>query len=235
MTSVRKTYDRLAHTYEHDIDNDSPYNAYYERPAMLKALPEKLEGKNILDAGCSAGWYAQYFASRGANVTAVDISPEMIEAAKRRAVTNVTYMCHDLETPLPFKDNSFDIICSSLTLHYIKEWSSPFQELARVLKPGGQFLFSVHHPFMDYHQFSCDDYFETTRLTDVWEKPSITIEVSFFRRSMQDIVNYTTSFFTLDTLIEPKPVDKMKEVKREAYEKLIRRPNFLLVKATSRK
>ncbi|MDA2476037.1 class I SAM-dependent methyltransferase [Bacillus cereus group sp. Bce025] len=232
--SIKDTYDKLASTYKENLDFANPYNSYYERPAMMELIPKELEGKKILDAGCAAGWYTSQFIKRGANVTAIDVSPEMVKAAKENIGEEATFLCHDLQETLPFEDNTYDVIVSSLTLHYLENWNQVFQEFRRVLKPGGELIYSIHHPFMDFTKFPCKNYFEKQLLIDTWVKPNITIEVTFFRRSLQDILNETTNYFVLEEIVEPKAIEKMKEVDEKSYYYLNTNPHFLIIKATNK-
>ncbi|MGN1402289.1 MAG: class I SAM-dependent methyltransferase [Bacillus sp. (in: firmicutes)] len=229
--TTKETYDALSGTYEKDVDHDNPYNAYYERPAMLSKLKDDLSGTKVLDAGCAAGWYSEKLANRGAEVTGIDMSEEMIEAAKRKAGDRAEFFVHDLEKQLPFGDKQFDLILSSLTLHYIKDWSNTLAEFKRILKPGGRLLFSVHHPYMDFHEFHCNDYFAVEKLTDTWKKPEITIEVSFYRRPLREITGELNRHFTIRDIFEPQPIQRMQEVDEKAYHYLMKKPHFLIVES----
>ncbi|MFB5266484.1 class I SAM-dependent methyltransferase [Paenibacillus enshidis] len=232
---LREAYGRLAADYEKHLDTDSPFNAYYERPAMINLLPEDLKGRTVLDAGCAAGWYTDQLLKRGADVTAVDMSPEMCAAVIRRTVGRAEVRNLDLSEPLPFESEYFDLILSSLTLHYIEDWEETFKELQRVLKPGGRLIYSVHHPFMDFTKFQRPDYFARELLADTWDKTEAgNVEVPFFRRPLQEIINTTTSFFMLEQLLEPQPVPEFKNRTEwvPSYEKLMTEPWFLIVEAS---
>lgn len=231
---VIDSFNQLSVAYENTVDQESPYNTHYERPAMMYQLEKNLNDYHILDAGCAAGWYTENLVKRGAKVTAIDISQSMVEAAKRRVGNNATILCHDLDETLPFPDETFHIIISSLTLHYIKDWHSVFKEFQRVLKPNGTLLFSVHHPFSDYTIFKRDNYFAKELLTDQWKKAGKEIEVVFYRRPLQEIIQSTVSHFTLSSLIEPQPIPELKEENPKAYHTLTTEPRFLIVKAVKK-
>lgn len=227
--NVRHSYEKLSRHYEFDVDT-KPYNAYLERPAMIDLLPS-LEGKVMLDAGCAAGWYASYAAKKGAQVKAIDMSASMIEATKRRTVDlNVEAFVHDLSEPLPFNDEAFDVVVSSLTLHYIKDWGAIFFEFHRILKKGGTLLFSTHHPLMDYMDFEVDDYYKTELLHSHWTVDGEEVPMSFFRRPLDEIIRPVTDSFHLEKLIEPKPTEDFKSVHPSGYEKVSKKPNFLIIR-----
>lgn len=73
------------------------------RALMLSRLPEDLRGARVLDAGCGTGAMATELAQRGAQVTAVDISPQLIEIAKRRLhpalVDHIDFHAGDMSDP----------------------------------------------------------------------------------------------------------------------------------------
>lgn len=231
MDRVRETFDKLASVYENSVDTTSLYNSEYERPAMLGQMPENLMNMDILDAGCAAGWYSEQLINRGANVVAIDISPEMVSSTKRRVGNKAKVLCLNLEEKLPFNDNSFDFIISSLTLHYIKDWRFTFWEFQRILKPKGVFLFSILHPFSDIKLLQDAKYFSTELIIDRWVKEGKTFEVPFYRRPLHLILNETLNYFSIEKVIEPQPTKKFKSLAPEKYETLMKSPQFLIIKA----
>ncbi|WP_394219974.1 class I SAM-dependent methyltransferase [Halobacillus trueperi] len=228
--NVLHSYEHLSSHYEFDVDR-KPYNAYLERPAMVDLLPD-LQGKKVLDAGCAAGWYARYMADQGSDVTAIDLSPSMIAATKRRAGNaKVHAFVHDLMDPLPMNDESFDIIISSLTLHYIKDWVPIFEEFHRTLKPRGTLLFSTHHPFMDYMNHDVDTYYGCQQIQEEWTVDGEKVPMTFYRRPLEEIISAVTDRFRFIQLTEPKPTPEFEEVHPAGFHKVSTKPNFMILKA----
>ncbi|MDX8045602.1 class I SAM-dependent methyltransferase [Gracilibacillus sp. S3-1-1] len=230
---ITETFNQLAKVYEHNIDTDSLHNSEYERPAMLELLPNNLENKRVLDAGCAAGWYTEQLIDRGARVVAIDVSPDMVHATKRRVDKKAEIHCHDLTEPLPFENDSFDMVISSLTLHYLKDWHPTFQEFQRILKREGTLLFSVHHPASDIHLLQNGNYFSTELIIDQWHKDGKLYEVPFYHRPLTEIINQTSTYFAMEKLMEPQPTRKLQEQASETYQQLMKSPDFLIIKATS--
>lgn len=206
----------------------SVYNARYERPAMQKRLGS-VRGKRVLDAACASGEYSAYLLESGADVVGVDKSAAMLDLARERAGDDAQFVLGDLAKPLDgIADGGFDLVVSSLTMHYIEDWSVPLSEFARVLRPGGRFLMSTHHPEMTLPQV--EDYFAITRVTDVWRIGGKEHIALFYHRPLQAIVNpILEAGFRLKALVEPRLEDDA-EVPPEA-EHLRSRPWFLIVDA----
>jgi SAM-dependent methyltransferase len=113
----------------------------------LRALLPAVRGLRVLDLGCGYGWFCRWAREQGAaRVVGLDVSEKMIERA--RTLTSegaVEYLRGDLERP-DFAAQAFDLVFSSLALHYVENLAGLLATVARVLAPGGQFTFSVEHP-----------------------------------------------------------------------------------------
>ena len=180
-------YDRLAGVWAADTESNL-WNEHLERPAVRSLLPPDLRGLSILDAGCAGGSHASWMLERGAQVTGVDLSAEMVRAAMTRTGGRGRFVVADLAEPLPLDDNHFDGIVCSLTLHYLRDLDVPLGSFASVLRPGGWLILSSDHPGGPWKGSPRPDYFATELLTDRWTKAGVTVEQSFWRRPLQDTV-----------------------------------------------
>jgi SAM-dependent methyltransferase len=91
-----------------------------------------------------------------------------MDIVKREINQSVETHVADLSKELHFiKDQTVDVIVSSLVLHYIEDWCTPLREFNRILKPGGICLLSVHHPLFDM-RFNKERYFEKRLVSDTW-------------------------------------------------------------------
>lgn len=226
-----RAYEELAERYAKLIDTKA-HNAFYERPATLSLLPE-VAGKQVLDAGCGPGVYAARLVEQGANVTAVDASPAMVEQAKRRLGERATVLQVNLEEPLLFaKANSFDLIVSPLVLDYVADLASLYREFYRVLRSPGTLVFSIGHPFGEYLRHQEGDYFETRLVEETWRGFGIEVRVPYFRRPLSAVVGpLFGAGFVIDRLLEPLPTEEFKRVEPDDYEELMTRPGFMCIRA----
>lgn len=114
-------------------------------PTLRLELLAPLSGLRVLDAGCGVGRWASRLAMGGAEVWAIDISPESCASARRAAVINeVADRVHVQEASayeLPFADGTFDAVHGENIVHHLDAGRFG-AEVARVLKPGGRAVFS---------------------------------------------------------------------------------------------
>ena len=94
-----------------------------------------------LDLGCGTGFFLPHLASRCHQLHGLDLAPGMLQQAALRG-SGAQLVCGDAER-LPFADGSLDWVFSSLALQWCERPAQAFAELHRVLKPGGQLLFST--------------------------------------------------------------------------------------------
>ena len=97
---------------------------------------------NVLEVGCGAGMLANYLTEKyQMTVAGTDVDPEQIELAKeyQKGNNRLNFFPADA-TDLPLKNSEFDLVLSFMVMHHITNWKKAFEEINRVLKPGGIFI-----------------------------------------------------------------------------------------------
>lgn len=112
---------------------------WQRRVKMLTAHLKALD--HVLEIGCGTGYFTREIVKTGASVTAIDISPELLEIAKQEISANNVQFMLDNAYELSFGNNSFDSVVGSSVLHHL-DIEKAIRELYRVLKPGGSFYFT---------------------------------------------------------------------------------------------
>jgi ubiquinone/menaquinone biosynthesis C-methylase UbiE len=123
---------------------------------LLEALGD-IQDLNVLDYGCGTGKSTQELKSRGALVTAFDISLTRLKDAKGHLTSedrSHTKFVAAAAERLPFIDKKFDAIIGKQILHHL-ELEVAAREISRVLKPGGKAVFLeplIHNPFLEAYR-----------------------------------------------------------------------------------
>ena len=223
-------YDSLAEGY--DAANESGIqNAYYGRPAIL-ALAGDVAGRRILDAGCGFGPLFAELRDRGAVMFGIDLSPGMLEVARRRLGDGADLQVADLRDPLPFPDNAFDDVIASLVLHYLEDWAPTLAEFRRVLTAGGRLIVSTDNPFiihtMQRMAGNQSNYFATYNWTEEWTMGGEAVPMSFWHRPLHAMTDaFTAAGFRISAISEPQPVPAARELFPDEFRALSTSPSFL--------
>lgn len=220
--------------------NDTGLNGALELPALHRLLPN-LSNLHVLDIGCGFGDFARFASMNGAaSVIGVDVSERMLDEAVR--LTNdpaVTYWHGAIEEYVP-PSASFNLVVSSLALHYVKDYAGVVDRIFHALKGGGRFVFSVEHPMCTANpagwvrdedgrplHWPVDNY----RLEGIRKTHWFVDGVIKYHRTVETYVNTLIGVgFQLEHLGEPEPTREAL-VARPILQAECRRPPFLFLAA----
>lgn len=210
----------------------------------LKTLLPDFADKRLLDLGCGYGWHCIYAMEQGAQYAlGVDISHKMLEVAREKTaaagVSPVEYVCcamEDVDVPA----ESFDVVLSSLALHYVASFDAIAKLVFRALKPGGWFVFSAEHPVFtaqgpqDWQygsdgtpeHFPVDRYFYEGQRTAHFLGEDV---IKYHRTLTSYLDGLLTNGFAIRRIVEPQPPAHLMEVPGMRDE--MRRPMMLIVAA----
>ncbi|OLF15124.1 class I SAM-dependent methyltransferase [Actinophytocola xanthii] len=191
------------------------------READVRLLGD-VAGRDVLEVGCGSAPCARWLADQGARVVGLDLSAGMLRyasAANEATGIDVPLVRANAEG-LPFADRSFDIACSAFgAVPFVASLESVFGEVARVLRPGGSWVFAVTHPMRWI--FPDDPGLDGLRVTGSYFDRTPYVEVDGdgratyveHHRTLGDFVRALTGAgFRLVDLVEPEWPDGLTEV-----------------------
>jgi SAM-dependent methyltransferase len=230
-------YERFGRAYH--LKRTSPAGSFYndllDRPALTALLRGELRGRRVLDLGCGSGLFTRRLARAGARVVGLDQSETMLALA-RAANPGVRFVRGDA-AHAPFPPRSFDVVVSALMAHYFADLRPLFREAARVLKPGGAWAFSFHHPFNETLRFTgrrgraaaaADPYFH--RRAYEWRMGPMRL-TSYHHTFEEVFESLRAASFVVERLLEPRPPARAARVSRADYERTRDYPSFCALRA----
>ncbi len=207
----------------------------------LKRMLPDFQGKRVLDLGCGFGWHCRYAVEQGASfVLGIDISENTLKEARARTSSpRIEYRHMSIEA-IDFPVGSFDVVTSSLVLHYLPFFSDVCGKVHHCLVTGGEFVFSVEHPIFtargdqQWHydangvplHWPVDNYFTEGRRQAVF----LDHEVTKYHKTLTSYVNTLLDCgFELTRLVEPQPAPHL--LGEPGMKDELRRPMMLLIAA----
>jgi SAM-dependent methyltransferase len=211
--------------------------------ADLMALLPDVRDRRALDLGCGAGQLAHHLATRGAaEVIGIDVSERMLALARARwAHPRVVYR-REGAADASFPPGRFDLVVSSLVLHYIDDYRGLVERIARWLVPGGALVYSVEHPIYTARlpgdgwvadadgrpeRWAIDRYADEGPRAERW----FVAGVRKVHRTMATLINgLVDAGLVVERVVEPVPGAPWLEDHPQARHER-NRPMFLLVRA----
>ncbi len=220
------------------------FGAGWERASelgdLLALLPDVAE-RRVLDLGCGAGQLAHYLATRGAaEVVAIDLSERMLALARAQwSHPRVRYQREALEQ-VAFPAARFDLVVSSLALHYVEDYRGLVKRIAAWLAPGGRLVYSTEHPLYTARlpdegwvrdatgtRWAIDRYADEGPRDESWFVPG----VRKVHRTLATLVNgLVDAGLEIERVLEPVPGAAWLQAHPQSQDER-RRPVFLLARA----
>ena len=223
---TKKLYNLTASNWVRE--EPSSLSDFTARPFILK-MCEPLRGHKVLDLGCGEGYCTRELSKRGAaQVYGVDISENMIRAAKQqeeRKPLNISYENACATNLKQFDDNNFDLVVAVFLFNYLSnaQMKQCMSEVVRILRPAGQFIFSIPHPCFPYMRdaeypfyFKVSDkgYFsqrDQQFTGKIWKIDSTSLDVQLIHKTFEDYFDALrdTGFEKIPILKELRVTPKM--------------------------
>jgi ubiquinone biosynthesis O-methyltransferase len=146
-----KWYETRIGQHADQVETDCAFHLFQIEPGM-----------RILDVGCGTGNFSVKLARKGASITGIDISEQMLAIARKRALkekVNIQFKLMDSQN-IQFPDHFFDGVLSMATIEFIPDPQKMIAEMFRVCKKGGPILVGTINRASDWGQLYQDPEFQ---------------------------------------------------------------------------
>lgn len=180
-----------------------------------------LAGKKLLDVGAGLGESSVYFALRGATVTTVDISPQMVATALalgRKFGVKLEGVVSGAEN-LNLAADSYDIIYAANTIHHVHDRAALFGQLSRALKPGGWFFSYdplAYNPLINIYRWMATE----VRTPD--EAPVRTADIRLARKYFSHVQHREFWIATLSLFVKYYLIDRIHPNRDRYWKRILR-------------
>ncbi len=210
-------------------------------PATFKLIGD-VKGQFVLDLACGEGYNTRILARKGARVIGVDFSGELVQLAKEKEAEDklgIRYHVADAADLSMFPCRRFNLVTCFMALQDIRDYRSAVAEVARILKKGGRFVFSITHPCFEmvshkgFRVSTNERYFEAAEDNIQWRMERLVkpFETTSFHRTLTDYFHVLNECgFVVRRLVEPKPTKRGIE-KHESLKKVLLRPESIVFEA----
>lgn len=208
----------------------------------FKNMLPNLEDKRVLDLGCGFGWHCKYaIENKAKEVVGIDSSQRMLAQAKKiNEDPSIQYINSTIEE-IKTKNEYFDVVISSLALHYVEDFYKVCVKVYCTLKHGGDFVFSVEHPIFTAYgnqewltdesgtilHWPVDNYFYEGKRESIFLGENVTKYHKTLTTYINDLLKCG---FVIKEVIEPTPPKEMLE-EVDGMKDELRRPMMLLISA----
>jgi SAM-dependent methyltransferase len=230
--------EKVFETYsDHRKRSDNP-NETIEQPILWELIGDP-SGLSVLDLGCGDAGVAKRFKAQGARrYVGIEGSARMVGRAKNQIEPGFSEIRHlRLEDCVPELDQ-YDLVISSLAIHYLEDLKTLFSKVRSSLRSGGRLVFSVEHPVIT----ACNKSLEESPIRGAWlvdayfERGARSVrwmgdEVTKYHRTVQDYLDLLLETgFLLERLRESDP-PRQKFADPGLWSRRRRIPLFLLISA----
>lgn len=219
--SIKNRWNKAADAWDDFVSSGKDY--YKEKillPTTLALLPKNSRNnKKALDLCCGEGYYSRILKHKGYEVVGVDISEKLVEIAKSKDNT-IPYYCCDASNLDIFSNNNFDLVICAMALQDSPNYKKIINEVYRILKFKGHFIFSISHPCFSFEKlggwerddfgnklyFKMDNYFIEDKKEVRWNMPRLKYQFTTMthHRTISTYFNYLIKAgFFIDNITEP--------------------------------